>query len=635
MKNKISRERLSSVGFEKVDPSLLEPAIRESFVRRQHAIELKLDGLTGAEIHRITGLPESEITRFFKRYTALTEEGIFWGESALIPQSRIVSYQRRKPLEKKGSEQKDGMSGALSYTLAKFPTISEKFKAAVFRTDLEYACGSRYDKRQLCNIFYDICAAAGLTAEDWPFNQARGARRTITRYIDKLLNDDFQRAALATGGSIALIHSKVGTGYSPFLESCDVYDLIEIDSYHVDAFFVLNISGDKRTKTKDVISRIWLMAAICRRSNAILATKFVFASEVRSQDLVDLICEAYVGGWAPREILNVKDLRYSELSGMPCYSVPKLRHHIWGGICLDNAMQHHANKVYELALHSLGFSINFGPLGQPARRPNIERLFKRIATKVMHQLPSTTGSSPADGRADAPEKAAIRYQIDVDDALEVMDVYTANYNGTPQGGMNKANSPLDILRDYCANDDLLIPATPESYINSVSLGSSTREVKVTGSIKHGIRPRIKLDQAIYTSTELANSPHLIGKKLTIRIKPHDYRYVEAYIDDGIYLGMLTVEASWRHIAHSVTTRKLVNRALAKKEFQIAEGQHPVLAWQKHLIANASPANARELKRLQEERCDTSQLIPKGQVEIVPEQPSNSVSERWRFLDIFN
>src|SRR3546814_2387699 len=98
----------------------------------------------------------------------------------------------------------------------------------------------------------------------------------------------------------------------------------------------------------------------------------------------------------------------------------------------------------------------------------------------MHQLPSTTGSSPADGRADAPEKAAIRYQIDVDDALEVMDVYTANYNGTPQGGMNKANSPLDILRDYCANDDLLIPATPESYINSVSLGSSTREVKVTG-----------------------------------------------------------------------------------------------------------------------------------------------------------
>ena len=209
MKNKISRERLSSVGFEKVDPSLLEPAIRESFVRRQHAIELKLDGLTGAEIHRITGLPESEITRFFKRYTALTEEGIFWGESALIPQSRIVSYQRRKPLEKKGSEQKGGMSGALSYTLAKFPTISEKFKAAVFRTDLEYACGSRYDKRQLCNIFYDICAAAGLTAEDWPFNQARGARRTITRYIDKLLNDDFQRAALATGGSIALIHSKV------------------------------------------------------------------------------------------------------------------------------------------------------------------------------------------------------------------------------------------------------------------------------------------------------------------------------------------------------------------------------------------------------------------------------------------
>jgi len=616
---------------------LLSAGDRSVFLRRKQAIELKLEGCVGREINRITNIPESELTRLFKRYAQINENGIFCGEAALIPHARINQYQRRKALAAKGSEQQGGLTGALSYTLSKHPKIVDKFLEEVLRLDHKYGHGRPYEKRQLCNLFYDICKGEGVTNNDWPFNQPRGARRTITKYIGDLLQSNFQQAALATGGVTSLIHSKVGTGEMPLIENFDVYDLIEIDSYYVDAFFVLNISGDRRIKTKDVISRIWLIAAICRSSNAILAIKFVFSSQIRSQDLVDLICEAYAGTWSPRLHLTVRDLKYSEASGMPSYSVPGLKYHTWGGVCLDNAMQHHADKVYELALYDLGFSLNFGPLGQPARRPNVERLFKRIASKVMHQIDSTTGSNPQDGRAEAPEKAAVHYQIDVDEAIEVMDVYTANYNGVPQGGKNKANSPLEILRQYCLVYSAVIPSSSEIYLNTLSLGSMTKIATVTGSIEKGIRPRIKLDQAIYTSPDLASAAHLIGQKLIVRIQPNDYRYVEAYLANGIYFSTLTVEAAWRQTPHSVTTRKLVNRALSKREFEIAEGQAPVLAWQKHLRENSSPSNNRELKRmLNESTVEDPQRLPMdSESDDSPSPKTDTNSERWKKLGLFD
>ncbi|UVL64162.1 hypothetical protein LOY54_13075 [Pseudomonas sp. B21-032] len=637
MTNKLTRESIARVGIQRVDESLLTNKQRQTYSRRLRAIEMKLDGFTGREIRLETNISESEVSRFFARYTTINENGVYWGEAALVFKVHLAPNRRTKPLSEKRSEQQGGGSGALGYTLNKYPVLLQKFTDEVFRQTEKHTQGRNFEKRGLCDIFYDICKTVGIKEDEWPFNQARGARKTVSGLIDEILLSDFSRAALVVGGRTAQIHSNTGTGYEPFLNYFDVFDLIEIDSYKVDAFFVLNISGDKRVKTKDVINRIWIIAAICKASGAILAIKFVFSSEIRSQDLVDLICEAYLGNWIPRKTLAVNGLAYSADGGMPCYAVPELRYHTWGAVALDNAMQHHANKVYELALHRIGFAINFGPLGQPARRPNVERLFKRIATKVMHQLPSTTGSSPGDGdgRAERPEEAAILYQVDVDDALEVMDVYTANYNGVPQGGKNKANSPLDIIRAYTKNITGIIPASLESYISTAALGSLTREVTIRGNIKNGIRPRIVLDKATYTSVQLANSPQLIGKKAVARINPADYRTVELYLKDGVHLGVVMVEAAWRGLPHSVTTRKLINRALEKKEFKIVAGQDPIIAWQKHLRENANPKNNREQKRVQHESESSKEQAVTARKNMAPQNSATETTERWKKLGLFD
>ncbi|KMM77960.1 hypothetical protein [Pseudomonas deceptionensis] len=633
MSIKVTKEKVISIGYKEVDSSAMSEEDRELFLRRKKAIDMRLDGYTGREIREQTGISESELTRIFKRYTVILVEGVYLGEAGLVPYSRTSSNVRRKELPHKHTEAQGGLSGALSYTLGKYPKIAEKFVPEVFRKDFRFGHGSRYDKKHLCALFCNICKTEGVRADEWPLNQPRGASRTIRKYINEILESDFERAALATGGKLALTHSRAGTGRPPLFDNYDVFDLIEIDSYHVDAFFVLNITGDRRIKTNDVISRIWIIAAVCRRSNAVLAMKFVFSSEIRAQDLVDLICDAYTGCWTPRQQLHVSGLKYSDSAGMPGYSIPALKNHTWGAVCLDNAMQHHANQVYELALHAVGFGINFGPLKQPARRSKVEALFKRIASRVMHQIESTTGSSPESGRAESPEKAAIYYQIDVDDALEVMDVYTANYNSIPQGGLNKANSPLEVLLAYCNDRQTLLTTSSEAYLNSIALGSSTRTARVTGNMEKGIRPRIKLDQAIYTSPDLANSAGLIDTALTIRITPSDYRTVEAYLPSGIFFGVLTVEAAWRKIAHSVTTRRLVNRALYKREFEILEGENPLLAWRRHMRAHSSPANNRELQRLSVECRGQDTEAPINDSAENGESQKPTVSERWKNLDI--
>jgi hypothetical protein len=174
-------------------------------------------------------------------------------------------------------------------------------------------------------------------------------------------------------------------------------------------------------------------------------------------------------------------------------------------------MAHHANIVREKARDILGVSINYGQLAHPERRSIIENLFNQVAHKVLHRIPSTTGSSPSDGRADQPEEMAEKYKIYVDEAEQVLDVWCAAYNTTPKSGSNFSKSPAEILADYYNNKACcLFPCIHSSSLSHLLLESRMRECKVRGSFQSGVAPYIQLDKARYTSKLLASSPELFG-----------------------------------------------------------------------------------------------------------------------------
>jgi hypothetical protein len=594
--NEIGKGQINPI-YISIDAAQVPEDKRALFLRRRLAVRMRLDGWSLSEIFLQTEVIASEVSRLIKRFKAKDENGVCFGDAACIPGFRVKKYERKKPIQPKKTEQKGGMAGAMENLFKKFPNIFPRFVEKVLRQDAPVGKGMRYQKSLLFQNFYDICRHEGVAENDWPFCQPRGANKTISGLVDKVLEQNFQAGALAVGGRLSLIHAAVCNGVESLFGKCDVLDVLEIDSHFLDGKFVLNIKGDHRLTTDDIVDRFWLICARCRRSKAVFAARYVFSSQVNALDVFQVICDAYLGSWKPRVKFSVTDLNYVEGAGMPYYVFPDLRYHSIAAIYFDNAMQHFAKDVQNLCLDKLGIAIDYGPLGNPGRRTNIEGLFNTLASHVLHPLSSTTGRHPYDGRSDAPEKAAVYYDINVDEALEVLDVYIANYNATPSGGVNKGNSPLEVIKAYKDCEILFKPIVNEVLVNSKDVNSLCRKVFVRGSIKNGIRPRIKLDKALYTSPILAEMPSLIGQEIVVRIDPDDYRTVTAYLLSGLPLDVLTVELAWRDYKHSVQTRKLINRAVSKKLFEIYRGQRPVVAYQNHLLKSPTARNNLELQRL--------------------------------------
>lgn len=589
-------EHVTGIKYRTVDPAVLEGNDRELFTRRRDAIMARLIGVALKDIENGTGVSGPEVVRLLKRFRMKSDDGVCIGEVALIPRQRVKRYERKKPLSPKRSEQKGGMAGALGMLLRSKPNIETRFVNHVTGIDSPVGGGTKYQKNLMCQEFYKICEAEGVTKDEWPFTQARSANRTLRGYIDEILESNFITGTAMLGGNVNLIHSTTGRGVEPLLTNFDILDVLEIDSHYLDGIFVLNVKGDRLVTTEDVIDRFWLISARCKRSKAVFAARYVFSSEVTAMDVFQVICDAFLGG-QPVQKFSFPDLKYMPGAGMPAYVYPQLKYHCITAIYFDNAMQHYANDVKDLCLEVLGIAIDYGPLNPPSRRNAIEGLFKTISHRVLHSLASTTGSNPFDGRADNPVGAAVRYNISVDEALEVLDCYLANFNTTPMSGANKSNSPLQVIGWYLTDDDRFIPSMPEVIVSTKGIGSVTRKCRVWGDMAKGVRPRVKLDKAIYNNAELSNSPLLVGQAVYIKIDPNDYRRVTMYLESGVEFGELLVEAAWRDYKHSMQTRKLINRAHDKKAFTIMAGQAPVVAYLAHLMSKRSPANNRELQRL--------------------------------------
>ncbi|MEB2514183.1 hypothetical protein SOP85_01840 [Pseudomonas sp. YuFO20] len=629
--------------YKKIEISLLDESARDIFLRRRDAVVMRLNGVSLKEVSDATGVAGSNIIRLIKRFKTRADDGICLGEIALIPGQRIKQYERKKPLPEKRTEQKGGMAGAMGLLLRANPDIQSEFVVKVLSLDAPVGKGTRYQKTILCKDFYNICRANGVKEHEWPLSQQRAANRTVCTLIDDILESNFSSGVLVVGGTKSSIRSFIGRGIEPLLCNIDVLDVLEIDSHFLDGIFVLNLKGDRRLTTEDVIDRFWIICARCRRSKAVFAARYVFASEVTALDVFQVICDAFLGNWCPQVSFSFPDLKYVPGAGMPAFVHPEIKYHCITAIYFDNAMQHYANDVKELCLDVLGIAIDYGPLNLPSRRSTVEGLFGTIANRVLHTLSSTTGRNPFDGRSEDPGKAAVYYNINVDEALEVLDCYIANFNATPMSGTNKSNSPLEAIAAYLNSSDIFIPVMSSVLVDVKGIGLITRKVRVQGSLANGVRPRVKLDKALYSSREFSDMPQLIGQYVYVKINPADYRKVTVYLENGIELGELLVEAAWRDYKHSIQTRKLINRAHDKKVFQIFAGQSPIVVYRNYLVTTKSSANNRELKRLDDElNCENHLPLTTSQGKPVPIATPNTFSDgiqqkqtpKWEVMDEF-
>lgn len=568
-----------------VSKSALHPDDVEKYEANELAMRLYFECLPVRFIAERTGVAATSLPRMARKCLEVASDGKIFGFRALIPNIRTTAYKRSAPLGKKFGEQQGGQAGALGMMLERFPEIEEKL-IRVIRQDAKHKEVSefRLRSRDLHKLFIKVIQEYGVTSAEWPFTTKHRGINSIRSFMRDVLDRNFKRSVNNREGSAAKAHINVGTGHAPFLRFTEPYDVVEIDAHKIECHLTVTFRTPEGTETDLLLDRLWLIAAVETASGAILSYLVVYRSEVTKDDVIKVVRDAVAKKWEPLE-LTVPGLTYPPNAGLPSGVIERAFGALWSVTMLDGALAHLATTVHTSLRKGLGFVINWGPVAHFERRDSIERTFGQIASKLFKRLPSTTGSSPNNGRAPNAQNNALKYKIRAADVAEVLDVTIAQHNAEPNSGISSL-SPLQYLKYHLEGDSPLstIRRLPKDMSRNGRTFSTTIIVTVRGGRDTGRRPYIQLDGAHYTNPILAEAGYLVGKQLFVDIddSSDDYRQVRAYLENGADFGYLSVQGKWAYTKHSRRTRKTINSLVNNKTIVVSEFDDPVHAYLAYL-----------------------------------------------------
>jgi putative transposase len=555
----------------------------ERFEALQTAMRQYFDGAPTKDIQDATGVAANDLHRLAKKCLTPAGDGRIFGFRALLPYSRAGLYRRSAKEAPKRQEQQGGQTGMLGAMLRKHPDLEAHLTNEILQKSKRLRTSPhKLRAKDLHQVFLEYLKNQGAPKNEWPFTTKHLGARSISTYMKKVRDSNFGRSVTNWGDRVAKAHLNVGTGSTSFMVYEEPYDVVEIDAYHIDCHSTVVFETPKGDETDLLIQRLWLIVAVDRRTTAVLAYTIVYRSEVSADDVLRVIRKAATEKWVPIEN-NKPGYRYGLGAGLPSGVIEACHGAVWSVTMLDGALAHLALAVRERARKTLGFVLNWGPVGHFERRPNVERTFKRIAQDVFHLLPSTTGSNPSNGRAENAEQKAIHLQIRAEDIEPIVDVYFAQHNATPtEGQFNR--SPLEVLAYYLEGPTAMSAPRklPKSVFESTKTLACRETATVRGNLKNGRRPYIQIDRVHYTSTLLTDSGQLIGQKLVVDIDEEDMRQVKVYLSNGEELGFLQAHGNWAITKHSRKTRKAINSLLYRRLLILSEFDNPVLAYLRYL-----------------------------------------------------
>src|SRR3546814_18005625 len=99
------------------------------------------------------------------------------------------------------------------------------------------------------------------------------------RYV---LNENFTKSVISREGPAAKAHMNVGTGHAPFLTFEEPYDVVEMDSYRIDAHLTVAFRTPAGKETEVLLERLWLIAAFYRLCRLLITFDLVYPMNVPS-----------------------------------------------------------------------------------------------------------------------------------------------------------------------------------------------------------------------------------------------------------------------------------------------------------------------------------------------------------------
>jgi len=280
----------------------------------------------------------------------------------------------------------------------------------------------------------------------------------------------------------------------------------------------------------------------------------------------------------------IEGLVYPKHGGLPKEVIPECKGALWSAIMFDGALAHLAIKVRERARKELGFSINWGSPGVPARRSRIEHFFNVISKELFQRLVSTTGSSPSKGRARHGAELAVAYDVAAEEIEHLLSVCIATHNATPSEALFNI-SPIDFIRQKIelAGGDFLFRYMPIcKYSDGREPFCDEKIVIVRGDMQKGRMPYIQYQGVRYTNSILRDSAGLIGRKIKITINESDLRQVRAFTLNGYPLDILLATGKWSYTKHDLRTRKAILSLLSARTVFVNSQQDPIQVYLSYL-----------------------------------------------------
>lgn len=584
----------------------------EAYEKKYTALKLYALGISGRDIYEQTGISDKLVNYYANRCLMIAPDGTFWGLRALISNKRLKEYNRTKPVESKLPEQQGGMAGVLFQLFEAYPTLEPMLYSRINKSRHSNPHEHKLSPKALFAIFMAALESLGVPKDGWPYNTKHRGRRSITLYMQAVLQQNFTKSVANREESAAKAHLAVGRGERTVVHSIEPYDTMEIDAHHIDCFCTVGFQTPEGVEADVALSRLWILFLLECASDSIVSHTVVYRSEVGASDIIDLFRKALSMHVRPLPV--VENLRYAPGSGHPSEVIPACCGAVWNVVKCDGALAHLSDQVTSLARKSLGFALNIGPPGHFERRPTVERTFQMIATSLFGRLPSTTGHAPGIGRGDDPEETARVLSIRDTHIRHLLDVTVANHNATPSEGLGFL-SPLKFIEKKMAvnGGNLLFRYLPGGVLGRAAGALNSRcELTVRGSRKDGRLPYVQFHRVHYTNAVLQSTPELLSTKITIEFDHADIRTIFAFTMDGISLGELRACGRWAKTKHSLKTRKAINSLMHLQTLHISATQDPVQSYLNFLVGSnkktarakknrgVSPKNATEAKRVSDE-----------------------------------
>ena len=566
-----------------VDLTLLDEEDADRVARRIQAVRAYIEGQPVGILSEQAGLPRQEVYRLVKRCTKPHPDGRIWGFRALVMGCHTAPYVRTATTDGSRPSQQGGAAGALTMLFDRHPTIREAVDALFLKkVEQDLVHESRMPVKVIHKHFIQKCKEAGLTARHYPFNMNHRGRRALSSYLKRLFKSNLKRAMKARHGDDAA-RALSSSGAGPDSIVTRPYERVEFDGHRIDAFCTIDLPNPYGGIQQLVLDRLWLLAIIDVKTRAILGYSLVLNPEYNAEDVLRCIKHALTP-WKPLA-LTIPGLRYTEGSGLPSGVFSECAWALWDELWFDNAKANLADAVRSNLSRVVGCAINAGPVKTPQRRPFIERLFQTLEENGFHRLPSTTGSGPDDSRRDAPEAAALRWNISYQHLVELTDVLIARYNAEPHTGLGN-RSPLEMLEYFIVNEGCEFRAVPEQKRQDLAL-LHIRVVRcIRGDVTQGKCPYVEFEGVRYYNDVLRHSPDLVGENLSLLVDPDDLRCVTAYLEDGREFGVLAAHGFWGRTPHSLTVRKAINKLRARKLIFYTDTEDPILVYMDYLNRQA-------------------------------------------------